>query len=173
MKTSLHRDGRCHTGFTSEYVKNNGPLSRQNRSRHLDQWVLPCAPAIQAAEILIPETELRVFPVKNPSKLKWLAPPVQNQLIGVLFVVAGKEVEIDWDNINPNLEPLGVIETNHRTLFIVFRRGSMTQEHHQQIKEKVRRAEMKISAEQKIGRRLILLGHMENGPRQFIELAWQ
>ena len=149
LKTSLHRDGRCHTGFTSEYIKNRGVLSSQNRSRHLDQWVLPCDPAVAAAEILIPETELRVFTVKKSNKIIWLTPPDKNQLVGVLLVVATKGIEVDWNSLKYNLEPLGALDTNSRSLFIAFRKGPMTQEHQNQINNELRKAKSNISEEKK------------------------
>lgn len=173
LKTSLHRDSRCHTGFTSEYFKNPDTLSPKNRSRHLDQWVLPSNPAVAAAEILIPETELRIFPIKSPNKIIWLTPPDKNHLVGVLFVVATKGIDVDWNSFKYNLEPLGVIDTNTKSLFIVFRKGPMTQEHQYQINKELCRAKKKISEEKQIGRRLILLGQKGNRPRQFIEFAWQ
>jgi hypothetical protein len=51
FKISLHRDGKCFAGFTSEFKeKRTGVL--QNRSRHFDKWQLNLNSPVVAVQIL-------------------------------------------------------------------------------------------------------------------------
>lgn len=47
VKTSFHRDGRCHTGLTGTYAESIGRAAE----RHWDRWDLPADAATRALEI--------------------------------------------------------------------------------------------------------------------------
>ena len=175
LKTSLHRDRRCNTGFTTSYHDRPGSLSPKGRSRHLDRWSLPDVPAVLAAEILIPGTELRAAPVRGAEKVKWLTAPRPDQLLvaSVVLVRSGAP-PVDWNELGPGLEPLGVVRTELRSACVVHKTIPMSAAIRSRVKQEIAHASQTIKEPRRTGYRLQLLGQRgDRVPRQFMDLAWQ
>lgn len=176
LKTSLHRDGRCHTGFTSEYAARSDSVAPQGRSRHQDRWLLPNAPFCVAARILIPESELREYPTRSSrKKMKWLDPPRPGGMFVVSIYVATPEARgTRWPGSDRGSIPVGVMGAAQRTCWVVGIYQRVDVSTLAMIEGERIRLSVYSRAEKAVGRRAILGGAgPENGPRWALELAWQ
>lgn len=71
LKTSFHRDRRCHTGFTSTYANEN----KLEGSWHIDRWEIPDEPFVKALQVVTPVGELEEYKSAEATPMKWLPIP--------------------------------------------------------------------------------------------------
>jgi hypothetical protein len=175
IKTSLHRDGRCHYGFTSDYVAKPDSLAPKDRSRLLDRWTLPDGPFCCAARILIPEAELRIFPPDDSDQMRWLAPPAA----GGVFVVAVYVLRADapgdgWPGADKGALPIGILTTRVRSVWVVGINQQMDAQTIAWLDDQRRRLAASMTIATAVGHRMVLSGaRADDGTRWYLEIAWQ
>ncbi len=118
VKTSIHRDGRCHTGFTADAAARNAIPNR-----HLDRWTIPLDQVSKAIQIAVPESELDAFESDEKEPMRWLpAPPVGFvRLVAVVVVPASLVplIEMPWPGADQGTELVGLLVTPSRTGCVV------------------------------------------------------
>jgi len=119
FKTSLHRDLRCHTGFTSEYAA----IRTLKRERHLDRWEIPDHPLVKAFQVITPPNELAKFPAEDKDPMKWLprAPGGSMSIITVFlatpeyFKASGEA----YPGASVGADLIGLAFTRNRAAFLI------------------------------------------------------
>ena len=175
VKTSLHRDGTCHYGFTSDYVAKPKSLAPKNRSRLLDRWHLPDAPFCAASRILIPEAELRDFPTVDSDQMRWLTPPPPGGLFAAAVYVFRPDALGDgWPGADKGSIPIGVLTTGSRSAWVVGINQAMDAKTAAWLDNERRRLAESIKVEKAVGHRMVLAGaEGPDGARCYLEVAWQ
>jgi len=172
FKISLHRDGKCFAGFTSEYkTKCTGAL--QNRSRHLDKWELNLNAPEVAIQVLFLENELRTYKPKNLDKVHWFFPPEKNEMfVATVYIlpISIREVTFDSSKI---MFPIASFETSARNVLIVGHYQQLDLETNAWIKEERKRLDGYCNVEKSEGYRAIVGGYGKNNRRWFFDMAWQ
>jgi hypothetical protein len=120
VKTSLHRDGRCHTGFTAPYEPTARVRFPALSSRHWDRWELPAEPVARAIQIVVPEAELVPFDGSEMEQTKWIpAPPVGSISVVTIFVAERGAVP-KWPAEEHGAYPIGFVSSPLRTAWAVY-----------------------------------------------------
>jgi len=175
IKTSLHRDGNCHTGFTSHYAGSGNSLAPTEKSRHWDEWRLSNDSVVRAMQIVVPSSELRRFKSNESEQMKWLPSPINGSASVVSIFIAQPEALKTWPEAEHGTKPLGIIWTNKRIMWAVYAENSIDDNTRSEI-EKYRAKISGLPGAAKVHRnpgvRAILCGFKDNQDRFFIELAW-
>lgn len=174
LKTSLHRDGRCYTGLTSEYHGESNP-DAPNASRHMDRWSLPADPIVCAFQIIIPGSELRCYPSDEAGNMRWFpAPSADEMFIASVFIVdPGVELPT-WPGAERGSFPIGLLATPTRRAWIVGHVELVNESVRSSIEEYRQRVAEMSKAAHAVGHRMVLIGHRNDTMvRHAMDLAWQ
>jgi hypothetical protein len=170
LKTSFHKDGNCHSGFTSEYAAKAGI-----KKRHMDRWTVVDEPPFRVLQVLMPASDLRTFDVgRLPDHARWLAVPPADHLAVVTIFVSSKPPSNVETLAPPPSEPIGVLATPHRFCWAVYASSPITdavQGHLDEARKALAGIPSASQAPKEPGiRGLVVAG---NGPERTIwELAW-
>ena len=173
FKISLHYDGNCFAGFTSEFkAKNTGLL--QNRSRHFDRWDISLNSTAVAMQVLFPESELRTFRPKNLGKVDWLAPPIKNQMfVTTIYSLPISTKKATFDLVE-RIFPIASFETSHRNAIIVGHYQELDLATSSWIEDEKIRFNKHCNIPKSEGYRAIVGGYdNKNNRRWFLDMAWQ
>ena len=118
LKTSLHRDGRCHTGFTSDYAAKHAIVAR-----HMDRWEVPLDRLVKAVQVMVADTDLAAFPSDDKDPMRWLRAPRPGNIaivgIVILPTIQAGSLGNSWPGAEVGTEPVGLIATSKRTAFVL------------------------------------------------------
>lgn len=118
LKTSLHRYGRCHTGWTSDYAKTNDIAAR-----HMDRWIISLDRMAKAVQVIVAEEDLAAYSSNDKDSMHWLRAPKPGHiaLVGILVLPTKDIHELDnsWPGAQHGTELVGVLGTSTRTAFAV------------------------------------------------------
>lgn len=173
MKTSLHRDGNCHTGLTGEYAKANGVPER-----HMDKWSIPLDRLAKGIQVSVAEGDLDQFEDADHEPMRWLRPPKVGcmALVGVLVLPASQAAALgaSWPGADARVEPVGVLGAGGRTAYVLHWEVPMTSEQTIQLNT-LRRSvhEVGTQVRDRSGRplRAILVGRIGEGDRTLFDVA--
>jgi hypothetical protein len=175
LKTSLHRDGHCHTGFTSEYASN----LPTKRPRHLDRWALPDLPIVKAIQVLTPTEELEAYSSEETVPMRWLPIPEPPLMSVVTVFILGPDyltpTDEPWPGAKYGAQPIGVAAAPSRTAFLVYSQQPMSDTTRLEIEAYRRRllADAASLVTPSPGLRAILIGGNDPGPRYLVEIAYR
>jgi hypothetical protein len=174
LKTSFHRDGRCHTGFTTEYQAKKNSLAPLDSSRHLDVWHLPEESSVCACQILIPGGELRVFPAQDPGRVTWIpAPPQEQQFVGSICILQPDAEMGIWPGAEHGAFPIALLAAGTRRAWVV----GHIQPLHPNVAKSVEFERERLGARgvpKATGNRALLFGNPDDNSRHWLlDLAWQ
>jgi hypothetical protein len=176
LKTSLHRDRNCQTGFTKDYAREAG----LKRSRHLDRWQLADAPLVIAVQVVIPVGELDRFEAKEAEPMVWVPiPPVEFVSVVTVYILRpdySSENNDQWPGQSHGTQPLGVIRTPLRAAFVAWSQQPLTEN----VREFIERHRTQISSSAKALKvlaapsiRSAIFGQQGDEPRFLMELAFR
>lgn len=118
LKTSLHRDGKCHTGLTSTYSK-----AKRVPQRHLDRWTIPQDRATKAVHVIMPEADLTLYSRDEKDPMRWLRTPALGAAAFATIVVLPTDQLValgdKWPGSEQGTEPVGIIVAGTRAAFVV------------------------------------------------------
>jgi hypothetical protein len=173
FKISLHKDGNCFAGFTSEF-KMRGTEGLHNRSRHFDKWQLDINSPGIAIQVLFPESELRMYEQKDLNGVDWFAPPSINQMFVVtVYTFPDSITEVSFD-LGKKMFPIATFETGNRKAIIVGHYQELDLETITWIEEEKKRFNQDCRVPKSEGFRAIVGGHHRtNNRRWFLDMAWQ
>jgi hypothetical protein len=117
VKASLHRDGRCHVGFSEPYAMKHGI-----EQRHMERWRVPLDVSATPIQVAIPVADLRPFTADDKQPMYWIAPPSDGGdliLAAIVTVPPSVPMSEPWPGATIGLQPIGVIETSLRRAFVV------------------------------------------------------
>jgi len=173
FKISLHRDGKCFAGFTSEY-KSNHPDSLQDRPRHFDKWELDINSPEVAMQVLFPESELRLYPPKKFDKVTWLAPPNENHMFVITIHILPLSIKEASFNLDNKMFPIASFNTPVRNVLIVGHYQELDLATSTWIEEQKKSLADKCNVSQTAGYRAIGGGYdVGKNRRWFLDMAWQ
>jgi hypothetical protein len=174
LKASFHRDGRCHIGFTSEYVETAKKRFSHFRGRLWDKWTLPEAPIVRAFQVVIPEPELRPFPVDDESQMKWLPSPPPDFLSVVSVFIAKPPGEKSWPGQANGSLPVGVLLTRSRLVWVVHAQNPIDEHTAKWLEDQKARTAASphaANSQRGTGIRGMMVGS-RNDERFAVEIAW-
>jgi hypothetical protein len=163
IKTSLHRDGRCHTGFTAEYAR-----AQAIHERHMVRWNVPLDRLVKAVQVAVPESALTAFPGNEKELMRWVRPPKAGNVafVGIVILPAHEATQLGdrWPNPDGRVEPVGVATMGQRTAYILHWENTLVagQLHGLELARTRARAIAERSIEQD-GARLVVIGDMVDG----------
>jgi hypothetical protein len=178
LKTSLHRDGRCHTGLTSEYAAQRGVAVR-----HLDRWTVPLDQMVKAVQVMVPEHDLAVFGSDDKDPMRWLRAPRAGRvaMIGIVTLPAVQVQNLgdSWPGVNEGTEPIGVIATSTRTAFVIHWENALAADQETELQNL--RALLAADAARQgivpgVGLRAVLVGQVSDAKtttRSLIDISFQ
>jgi hypothetical protein len=172
LKTSLHKDRRCHTAFTKEFEHKLFP----GKSRFLDKWELADEPWVAAVQIVTPFEELECFESPDVTPMKWIPAPPNGHVTVVTLFVLSPDYKLEngepWPGAHGGAQPVGFATTKLRTAFIVHAHNALDEPTNAEIEKYRAKAEpLAKGAPVRPGNRMILFGGDGPGTRFFIELA--
>ncbi len=86
LKISIHKDRRCHIGYTKEYESIAAERFGEE-NRHWERWVLHEGNVVRAIQILIPDSDLGIFSSEEKNPTRWIpAPGVGRATVFSVFV---------------------------------------------------------------------------------------
>jgi len=183
LKTSFHRDGRCHSGLTSEYLNRIRGEGQVATRKYFDRWELASEPSVRAYQILVPAGELRLFRPDAVDQMKWIPGPPPGHAITVsLFLSRTLESDEHWPGANFGSEPIGVAVASGRVAWLVAKAHPLTPEIiseietcREQVSARIARDPAAATRLQKetdrTGIRVIVAGNRPTQERFCIELA--
>lgn len=175
VKASLHRDGRCSFGFTSEYYPSVAEKDATNTSRHLHRWRLADAPAALGVQVVTPASELRSYsPVDAPQTI-WVPPPTDIGIATTSLFVTAADMNLTCSTTSAAPVMLGNLPTDTRTAWLFHANGLMdvaTREWIQQQRSALAKLPGFASTAQSYERRVILGGDKGPYAQYLLDLAW-
>ena len=173
FKISLHADGKCFAGFTSEY-KSKHPDSLLNRPRHFDKWELNINSSEVAIQVLFPESELRVYRPKNMDKVTWLDPPDRNHMFVISVYILPHSIKEALFGLGNKMFPIASFETTTRNAVIVGHYQELDLATNTWIEEQKKYFFDNYHISKKDGYRAIVGGYeITKKRRWFLDVAWQ
>ena len=175
LKTSFHRDRKCHTGFTSSYADTARENFEDVVSRHVDEWTLPDEPVVRAVQVLVPASELRVFDSREANQTKWMPTPAQNSASVVSVFLAKREAVRTWPGSERGALPLGIVMTPVWTAWAVFIAHQIdddTRDWIEQLRSRMKSSARAAHIPREAGTRAVLGGVRKERDRFLLELAW-
>ncbi len=172
MKTSLHRDGRCHSGFTRSFFDALLSSGRQPASRHMDRWTVPLDARTCALQVLVPAAELRVFE-GNETQTRWLPSPTLGSVM-VVSVLVGPHAQAteDWPGAQAGTTPVGVMVSRTRVTWVVAHEEPLDAALAVRINEFRADLTQRWPLRARSSVRALLAAVRDNGQRVIVELAW-
>ncbi|SRR6266516_3172240 len=174
IKASFHRDGRCHIGFTSEYVETAKKRFSHFRGRLWDKWWLPEGSIVRAFQIVVPESELRSFQADDESQMKWLPTPPADFLSVVSVFIAKPPGEEHWPGQAFGAQPVGILLTRMRIVWVVHGQNPIDDLTAKWLSDQKARAATSphaASSQRGAGIRGMLIGSRDQ-ERFAVEIAW-
>jgi hypothetical protein len=117
LKASLHRDGRCHVGYTKEHADSIGVSDR-----HLHRWTIPLDRLVKPIQIMVPEEDLVPFPASEKADTQWVpsAAPGSARFVGIIVVPTSNLASLGepWPG-SRRTKPIAVVTTQARTAFVL------------------------------------------------------
>jgi hypothetical protein len=141
LKTSFHRDGKCHTAFTSEYAAQAQERFSSFESRYWEKWVLPDGVVVRAAQVVALASELRAFPDPKADHLLWLPPPKDGELSVVTVLLGKPGIDI---NLPPGAAPVAMLETPSRSAWLTVAPDAKTAEFDQLLENSLARVRVRL-----------------------------
>lgn len=176
LKTSFHRDRRCHTGFTSTYANEN----KLEGSWHIDRWEIPDEPFVKALQVVTPVGELEEYKSAEATPMKWLPIPPTGFVSVVTIALIRPDyvpaVDEPWPGAAYGTQPIGVAITKLRSAFLVCSQNPMDEAMKRDIegyRERIIYSGLQKGLAQKPGLRAILIGQQAEGNRFLIEMAYR
>lgn len=175
LKTSLHRDGNCHTGYTKSYFETLQASPQTPSIRHWDKWRLPEVALVQALKIVVPTQELRAFKSSDDNQIRWIQAPPNDHLTVVTLLVAqmGHELQT-MPGAKQGTKPIGIIRTLVRTAWVVYTQHPIDDGMRIDIEKYRAMISTRVPTDKvygKFGLGTILLGFRDNNERFMIEVA--
>jgi hypothetical protein len=113
FKASLHRDGRCHVGFTSDFASAKGI-----DNRHLNRWTVTLDHAARALDIFVTGADLTAVPdADDDESVVWISAPSSHQMSTLAIFTAPKALGppptgMPWDVV-------AELQTQNRCAFLL------------------------------------------------------
>jgi len=176
VKTSLHRDGRCHTGLTNEHADHPSVSDNLKGSRHWDRWSLRDEPRVRAIQIVVPESELRLIDSEEADQMVWLPPPLADSLsVVTVYVEKRDNIHLPWNIPSSGAgEPFAILATPLRSAWLVHAQQPIDQSTLSIVENYRARMYESVFAHgvtHEVGMRGFLWGALENSNRFFIEVS--
>jgi hypothetical protein len=176
LKTSLHRDGRCHTGLTNEHANYPRISDNLKGTRHWDRWALRDEPLIRAIQIVVPGSELRSFDSEEADQMVWLPLPIAgSQSVVTVYVAKRSNTQLPWNAPAGAVEPLALLATPLRSAWLIHTQHLMddpTLSMVENYRLRIHESDFSEGVPHEVGMRAFLWGAHENSDRFFVELAF-
>jgi hypothetical protein len=174
LKCSFHRDGNCHTGYTSEYA-DTARVRFGDLKRHWMKWRLPEEPMARAMQIVVPKSELRAFEEDNDKQTHWIPAPATGCAVTVSIFISKINGEEPWPEFSKGASPLGVMRMPERLIWIVYQEHPVSPDlasYFEDCRAKVSNMEGVAAVPQRTDVRAVFHGYKEEHDQFIIELAW-
>jgi hypothetical protein len=178
LKASLHRDGRCHIGLTSDYA-----AREQVASRHMDRWTVRIDQFVKAIQVIMPHDDLSAYATDDKEPMRWLRPPQPGCMaIAGIVVLPTDQIQAlggRWPGAGQGVDPVGVIASESGTAFVVHWENPITTEQQatlRQLRSRMEETALAKGIERAPGRRAILVGQIGDGEaitRTLFDISYQ
>lgn len=176
FKVSLHKSGNWQISFTSEFISDK---NMPNKNRHIKKWDAPLNNigngTTLAFRIRIPESELREPCINNNKNLEYIKAPEKWHYIEVDLILTENNTTFpeDWPGKNKMktslLKEMKLLNGN--SLWIVYWYSLMNNRQLIELNQYKNDGQKIIKKMDTKQPKMILMGHENDGSRQFIEVS--
>lgn len=118
LKISIHKDRRCHIGYTKEYESIASERFGEE-NRHWERWVLPEGNVVRVIQILIPDSELGIFSSDEKTPMRWIPAPGVGRATVFSVFVAEPPNSYQWESPERDGHLLGTMIGPTRSTWLV------------------------------------------------------
>lgn len=118
LKASIHRDRRCHLGFTSEFAKEAAQRFGTS-DRHWGRWELPNESVVRAIQIVIPDSELDTFETEEKNPMRWISAPGPGRAQVFSVFISEPSNAFVWESEEKNGHLIGTLISPTRSTWLV------------------------------------------------------
>ncbi|HEY7235568.1 MAG TPA: hypothetical protein VH539_15545 [Gemmatimonadaceae bacterium] len=144
----------------------------------MDRWRVPLDRIVKAVQVVVAESDLAIYDSTEKDPMRWLQPPKAGHAATagiILMPTADVPIGNSWPGADRGVQPIGVVETETRTAFVVHWENELTPEQAAQLHD-LRNRVRATSLERKIapapGLRAVLIGQIGDD-RTLFDVAYQ